>query len=315
MLDLNDLAMFVEVVRAGSFSAAARRLQMPANTLSRRIAQLEDRLGMRLLHRSTRKLALSAEGQSLFERCASPLDQILAIEQHAEEGRIPSGSIRVAAMAGIFEALGMEWLTEFYTRYPRIRIDFVLDDAPTDLIAERIDLALRTGIDTGTGFTTRRVMPNSMILVASPVYLERRPAPRTLRALSEHDCLTITNRQGRSVWRLQGPRGSQEVQVQGRFAVNDMRVLLQACLVGLGIALLPQLVVEPAIADGLLVQVLPNYRRVSAEMGVHLVYAGRPPVPPAVAVFADALVKRLGELDVSREAAGVLDRRCHPRQS
>lgn len=302
MIDLNELAMFVQVVRAGSFSEAARRLRMPANSLSRRIAQLEERLGTRLLHRSTRKLSLSAEGQLLFERCASPLDQILEIEHRAEEGRAPSGSIRVAAMAGIFEALGMDWLIAFYERYPRIRVDFLLDDAPTDLIAERIDLALRAGTGTGTGFTTRRVMPSSMMLVASPAYLERRPAPRTLRELAQHDCLTIANREGRSTWRLQGPRGSQEVQVQGRFAVNDMRVLVQACIAGLGIALAPQLTIEAAIAEGSLVRVLPNYRHATAGTGLHLVYAGRPPAPPAVAAFADCLLERLGELDLRQTA-------------
>jgi len=295
MLDLNDLAMFVQVVRAGSFSEAARRLRMPANTLSRRIDQLEGQLGTRLLHRSTRKLALSTEGQALFERYAPALDQILEIGRlHADE-QAPSGSVRVAAMAGLFELIGMQWLVEFYTRYPHINVDFLLDDTPTDLIAERIDLALRMGIETGSGFRVRRLAPNTTILAASPAYLERRAAPRTLRELAEHDCLTISRRQGRNTWRLQGPRGSQEVSINSRFAVNDMRVLVQACIAGLGIALVPQLMVEPIIAQGKLVRVLPTYRRASTELGLQLVYTSRPPVPPAVAVFAEFLLEKLGD--------------------
>jgi len=295
MLDLNDLAMFVQVVRAGSFSEAARRLGMPPNTLSRRIDQLEGQIGTRLLHRSTRKLAPSTEGQALFERYAPALDQILEIGRlHADE-QTPSGSVRITAMAGLFEFFRMECLLEFYARYPHISIDFLLDDTPTDLIAERIDLALRMGIETRSGLKVRRLAPGAMFLAASPAYLERRPAPRTLRELAEHDCLTIFNRQGRNTWRLQGPRGSQEVSINSRFAVNDMRVLAQACTAGLGIALLPQLIVEPIIAQGKLVRVLPSYRRASTDLGLQLVYTSRPPVPPAVAVFAEFLLEKLGE--------------------
>ncbi|RUL72170.1 LysR family transcriptional regulator [Dyella choica] len=295
MLDLNDLAMFVQVVRAGSFSEAARRLRMPANTLSRRIDQLEGQLGTRLLHRSTRKLAPSAEGQALFERYAPALDQIFEIERLHADAQTPSGSVRVTAMAGLFEFFRMEWLVEFYRRYPHISINFLLDDTPTDLIAERIDLALRMGIETGSSFKVRRLAPNALILAASPTYLARRPAPRTLRELAEHDCLTISNRQGRSTWRLQGPRGSQEVSINSRFAVNDMRVLVQACTAGLGIALLPQLMTEPLVAKGQLVRVLPSYRRASTELGLQLVYTSRPPVPPAVAVFADFLMEKMSQ--------------------
>jgi len=295
MLDLNDLAMFIQVVRAGSFSETARRLRMPANTLSRRIDQFEGQLGTRLLHRSTRKLAPSAEGQALFERYAPALDQIVEIERLRSDAQAPSGSVRVTAMAGLFEFFRMDWLVEFYARYPSISIDFLLDDAATDLISERIDLALRMGIETGSGFKARRLTPSALILAASPAYLERRPAPRTLRELAEHDCLTISNRQGRNTWRLQGPRGSQEVSINSRFAVNDMRVLAQACIAGLGIALLPQLIVEPIIAQGKLVRVLPTYRRASTGLGLQLVYTSRPPVPPAVAVFAEFLLEKLGE--------------------
>ncbi|CAB3775558.1 HTH-type transcriptional regulator DmlR [Paraburkholderia ultramafica] len=295
MLDLNDLAMFVQVVRAGSFSEAARRLRMPANTLSRRIDQLEGQLGTRLLHRSTRKLAPSTEGQVLFERYAPALDQIFEIERLHSDAQAPSGSVRVTAMAGLFEFFRMEWLAEFYARYPHISVEFLLDDTPSDLIAERIDLALRMGIETSSGFRVRRLAPSEMILAASPAYLKRRPAPRTLRELSEHDCLTISSRQGRNAWRLHGPRGSQEVSINSRFAVNDMRVLAQACIAGLGIALLPQLIVEPIIEKGNLVRVLPSYRRSSTDLGLQLVYTSRPPVPPAVAVFADFLLERLGD--------------------
>jgi DNA-binding transcriptional LysR family regulator len=198
-------------------------------------------------------------------------------------------------MAGLFEFFRMDLLVEFYARHPNISIDFLLDDAATDLFSERIDLAFRMGIETGSGSKTCRLAPSALILAASPTYLERRPAPRTLRELAEQDCLTISNRHGRNTWRLQGPRGSQEVPIKSRFAVNDMRVLVQACVAGLGIALLPQLMVEPIIAQGKLVRVLSTYRRASIGTGPQLVYTSRPPVPPAVAVFAEFLLEKFGD--------------------
>ncbi|ONQ69051.1 LysR family transcriptional regulator, partial [Burkholderia cenocepacia] len=272
MLDLNDLALFVQVVRAGSFSEAARRLRMPANTLSRRIDQFEGHIGTRLLHRSTRKLAPSTEGLALFERYAPALDRIFEIERQHADGQEPAGTVRVAAMAGLFEVIKLEWLAEFYARHPRISIDFLLDDTPSDLIAERIDLALRIGIETGGSFRVRRIAPGTMILAASPAYLERRGTPRTPRELADHDCLTVSSRQGRSMWRLQGPRGTQEISIDSRFSVNDMRVVMQACLAGLGIALVPRVLAAAAIDEGKLARVLPAYQRSGAGLGLQLVY-------------------------------------------
>ncbi|MBR8041464.1 LysR family transcriptional regulator [Burkholderia cenocepacia] len=295
MLDLNDLALFVQVVRAGSFSEAARRLRMPANTLSRRIDQFEGHIGTRLLHRSTRKLAPSTEGLALFERYAPALDRIFEIERQHADGQEPAGTVRVAAMAGLFEVIKLEWLAEFYARYPRISIDFLLDDTPSDLIAERIDLALRIGIETGGSFRVRRIAPGTMILAASPAYLERRGTPRTPRELADHDCLTVSSRQGRSMWRLQGPRGTQEISIDSRFSVNDMRVVMQACLAGLGIALVPQVLAAAAIDDGKLARVLPAYQRSGAGLGLQLVYTSRPPLPPAVTAVAEFLLEKLGQ--------------------
>ncbi|MCA7926615.1 LysR family transcriptional regulator [Burkholderia cenocepacia] len=295
MLDLNDLALFVQVVRAGSFSEAARRLRMPANTLSRRIDQFEGHIGTRLLHRSTRKLAPSTEGLALFERYAPALDRIFEIERQHADGQEPAGTVRVAAMAGLFEVIKLEWLAEFYARYPRISIDFLLDDTPSDLIAERIDLALRIGIETGGSFRVRRIAPGTMILAASPAYLARRGTPRTPRELADHDCLTVSSRQGRSMWRLQGPRGTQEISIDGRFSVNDMRVVMQACLAGLGIALVPQVLAAAAIDEGKLARVLPAYQRSGAGLGLQLVYTSRPPLPPAVTAVAEFLLEKLDQ--------------------
>ncbi|MGS0625996.1 substrate binding domain-containing protein, partial [Ralstonia sp. VS2407] len=140
----------------------------------------------------------------------------------------------------------------------------------------RIDLALRIGIETGGSFRVRRIAPGTMILAASPAYLERRGTPRTPRELADHDCLTVSSRQGRSMWRLQGPRGTQEISIDSRFSVNDMRVVMQACLAGLGIALVPRVLAAAAIDEGKLARVLPAYQRSGAGLGLQLVYTSRP---------------------------------------
>src|SRR5437870_41546 len=146
MFDLNDVAMFVQVVRCGSFAEAARRLGVPPDTVSRRIQQLEAQLGTRLMQRSTRKLTLTSAGQAFHERCAGAVDGLVEAGQELMTGsQEPSGLVRVAATADFFDYFPMEWVAEFLAIYPRVRLDFVLSDAKADLIADRVDVAFRGG--------------------------------------------------------------------------------------------------------------------------------------------------------------------------
>ena len=286
MLDLNEVAMFVQVIRAGSFTEASRRLGIPSNTLSRRVRQLEARLETRLMQRSTRKLTLTVAGHAFFDRCAPAVETVLATGQQLVDGsQTPSGSIRVAAVAGFFDLFRIEWMAEFLALYPQVRVDFVLDDATTDLIGERIDLAFRAGTPPGAGFAFRQILPHYLILAASPEYLAARGTPKGLQALAEHDCLISSSRQGRIGWRLQGPDGDEDVQVSGRFAANDARVLMKACIAGLGIALLPATLAAPVLASGRLLRVLSDYRRGGADFNV--VFPSREQIPLAVSAFAD----------------------------
>jgi DNA-binding transcriptional LysR family regulator len=298
MFDLNDLALFVHVANKGSFSAAARHLGMPANTLSRRIDQLETQLEVRLLLRSTRKLSLSTEGQELYDRCAPLLEQIFEIQRQKIEARSPSGVVRIAAMGGFFEIFRMEWLDEFYSLYPQISIELILSDVPTDLIADRIDLAFRVGVSTSTGHRVKKLAPMSMILVASPSYLAKHPEPSKISELTDHYCLTTVSQKGRNTWNLHGPKGNQEIEIRSRFAANDMRVLVQACVAGFGIALVPMLLVNQHILDGKLIHILPNVKRENSDLGLQLVYTSRPPVSPAVAIFAEFLSTKLKSGDI-----------------
>lgn len=297
MFDLNDIALFVQVVRYGSFAEAARRLGVPPNTVSRRIQQLETRLGTRLLQRSTRKLTLTSIGQSFYERCASAVDGLVeAGEETIAGSQEPSGLVRVAAPADFFDFFPMEWIAEFLTAHPRVRFDFVLNDAQADLIAEQIDVAFRGGPLRDSGYVGRTLLATgSDSMVASPAYLARRGAPDTLQELANHDHVTFGHPDGRGIWRLVGPKGAEEVQVTSRFSGNTAQALRKAAVAGLGIALLPSSIARLDIQAKRLVPVLPQYHRANA--GFSVLYPSRHHLPLAVSAFIGMVTEKLRTLE------------------
>jgi len=302
MLDLNDIAMFVQVVRHGSFAGAARRLGLPPNTVSRRIQQLEAQLGTRLMQRSTRKLTLTSAGQAFHERCAGAVDGLAEAGQELISGsQQPSGRVRVAAMADFFDFFPMEWVAEFLAAHPLVRIDFVLSDASADLIAEQIDVAFRGGALPDSGYVGRKLLgARTDGMVASPAYIAARGAPATLQDLADHDCVTSPHPSGRTLWRLAGPGGAEEeVQVAGRFSGNTAQALRKAALAGLGIALLPPTMARLDLEAGRLVPVLPQYQRTG--QGLSVLYPSRKHLPLAVSAFIGMVMEKLSAVEALPE--------------
>lgn len=294
MLDLNDIAMFVQVVRHGSFAAAARRMGLPPNTLSRRIQQLEAQLGTRLMQRSTRKLTLTSAGQAFHERCAGAVDGLVEAGQELMTGsREPSGLIRVAATADFFDFFPMEWVADFLATHPLVRVDFVLSDAKADLIAEQIDIAFRGGELPDSGYIARKLLnARTDGMVASPAYIAARGAPATLQDLANHDCVTSPHPSGRTIWRMTNPDGVQEeVQVAGRFSGNTAQALRKAAIAGLGVALLPPAMARLDVEAGRLVPVLPQYQRTG--QGLSVLYPSRKHLPLAVSAFIGMVTEKL----------------------
>jgi len=274
---------------------------VPANTLSRRVKQLETHLDTQLMQRSTRKLTLTSAGRTFFERSAPAIDGVLhAGQELVNDSHAPSGAVRVAAPAGFLESFKMEWVAEFLVTHPRIRLEFVLEDAVVDLIADSIDLAFRSGPTRGSTFTSREIVPNYFTLVASPAYLAARGTPASLLDLAKHDCLTFSSRQNPLTWRLTGPNGNEELAVHGRFSANDARALLKGCLCALGIALLPTVISAPEIGAGRLITVLPGYRH--ERLGFHMVFPNRQRLPAATAAFAEFAERRLRTLQATAPA-------------
>lgn len=294
MLDLNDIALFVQVVRSGSFAEAARRLGVPANTVSRRVQQLEEQLGTRLLQRSTRKLTLTNSGQSFYERCEGAVDGLSEAGEELLSGSDePSGMVRIAAPADFFDFFAMEWVADFLARYPRVKLDFVLSDAKADLIADRIDVAFRGGPLQDSGYIGRQLLrAGSDGLVASPAYIAAHGVPSTLQDLANYACVSFSHPSGHATWRLVGPDGvEEEVQVAARFSGNTAQAIRKATVAGLGIALLPSTITRLDIQVGLVVPVLPKYQRTG--YGLHVLYPSRRHLPLAVSAFIDLVSEKL----------------------
>jgi DNA-binding transcriptional LysR family regulator len=313
MLDLNQVMLFVEVVRAGSFSAAARQLGLPANTLSRRVGQLETHLDTRLMQRSTRKLTLTAAGRAFFERVEPSVASLFEAEREiVDRTEVPSGVVRVAAPADFMSVFRADWLLEFLTRHPKVRLDFVLDDARVDLIANGIDVALRADPEPLPHYFYRRAMSRHSRLVASPEYLQARGKPGSVAELKHHDCLTGSSRHASITWSLLGSKGVEEVQVSGRFRANNAHSLMRACVAGLGIALLPEILIAPELDAGRLLPLLPAYRRKGEDY--QFVFPSRRQIPLAVSSFADYAGEKMRSLFATEVGAVTPSSRAKSRR-
>ncbi|KAA8716115.1 LysR family transcriptional regulator [Pseudomonas cannabina] len=292
--DLNDVALFVQVVRSGSFAQAARQLGMPSNTVSRRIQQLEAQLDTRLLQRSTRKLALTPAGQDFYERCMGAVDGLTdAAEQLVSRREEPSGRVRIAATADFFDFFSMDWVADFLARYPRVQLEFVLSDDRADLIAERLDIAFRGGPLQDSGYVGRQLIDEERdCMVASPAYLATHGMPASLESLQAHYCVCAAHLGSFNTWRLLGPEEKlHEVQIASRFNANTAQALRKAALAGLGIALLPTTLIRADLRKGLLVPELAQYQRTSH--GLHVLYPSRQHLPLAVSAFIGMVMEKL----------------------
>lgn len=305
--------MFVQVVRARSFAEAARRLRVPPNTLSRRIRQLESTLDTRLMQRSTRKLTLTVAGRAFYERCAPAVDGVLEAGKDLADGsQKPMGSVRIAAPADFLDLFRIEWVAEFLTSHPHVRLDFVLSDARADLLDEGIDVAFRGGSSNDRDPAFRQITAQYFNLVASPGYVAARGMPQSLQELAAHDCLTVSSPARPVRWVLHGRNGAEEVTVSGRFGANSSRVLMKSCVAGLGIAMLPTMLIAPDLRAGRLLRVLPDYRRDGADFNV--VLPSRQQIPAAVSALIEFVTQRLRSMVMNIEREPRAASRGKPRR-
>jgi DNA-binding transcriptional LysR family regulator len=290
MSSLGEIETFVAVVAAGSFTRAARRLGVSQSLVSRSVAALEARLAARLLHRTTRKLQLTTDGQAFYERCARVLAELqeaeLTVSRNHEQ---PRGLLRVDAPSLLGLLVVIPALPGFFARHPEVKVQLTLRDHYVDIVGEGLDVALRMGDIADSSFIARKLGMARVITCATPSYLERRGRPRTLEDLARHDCLVSLIDGVPQAW-LYGSQGqAHEVAVSGPLHVASGPAVLESARAGLGLVRLFDYVVAADIAAGRLEEVLAEHSNV--QRPVSAVYPASRHLSPKVRVFVDYMVE------------------------
>ncbi len=285
-MDLNEILVFTRVVQAGSFIGASRELEMPKSTVSRKVAELEERLGARLLHRTTRKLRLTEVGQAFYQHAA----RVVAEAEEAEHvvdrmQEVPRGLLRVTAPLN-FGYLG-PIVASFLTRYPEVQLEVVCADRVVDLVQEGFDVAVRAGQLDDSTLTARKLGVLRSYLVASPAFLEKHGTPREPQELERFDCVVFGVGVDRSRWRLRRNRQTVVVEVNARFAVNDFDLIDDVACAGLGVTMLPVFRCIEHLRAHRLERVLREW--CSPEIPLHAVFPSKRHVSPKVKAFLDHL--------------------------
>jgi len=286
---LDDMALFARVVEARSFSGAARSLGLSKSAVSKRVTRLEERLGVRLLHRTTRRLSLSEAGRTFYDYCR----QAVTAGEAGEEAvtrlqERPRGVLAINAPVSFGSLHLAPVMSRFLARFPEVSVDMTVDDRVVDLVEAGFDVAVRIAELPDSSLIARRLAPARHVVCAAPAYLERVGEPRAPADLAGHNCLTYAySRQGPE-WPFDGPDGPESVPVGGNLQVNHGDGLRAAAVAGLGVALLPTFIVGDDLRAGRLKPLLPNYR--TRELSIYAVYPERRHLPAKVRAFVDFLV-------------------------
>jgi len=287
-MDLDDIAVFVKVVEAGSFSGAARLLGMPNTTVSAKVARLEKRLGVTLIQRTTRKLHITRAGQAYYERCRRGLSEIETAEAEiTSAGAEPRGSLRVSVNAYIAHSVLPALVSEYVNRYPSMKVEVRVANGLVDLIAEGIDLAIRAADLKDSTLVARRFLTFAFGLWASPQYLKAHGTPRLPTDLERHEII-VFSRLPKNAIRFSDGRHSFNLPLHGRILVDDPETLREFLLNGRGIGALPDILAREHVRTGTLVRILPRWG--SSAGAVSFVYPSQPFVPAKVRAFIDLAV-------------------------
>jgi DNA-binding transcriptional LysR family regulator len=290
---MTAITVFVEVADRGSLTAAADALSLSRAMVSRYLAALEDWLGVRVLHRTTRRISLTPAGEAALARCRTLLELGEDLRAAlASPDDAPHGRIRITCSTSFGLSHLARAVADYVARYPGTAVDMMLLDRAVNLVEERIDLAIRISSQLDPGLIARKLSVCRSVLCASPGYLARHGAPQRPEDLSAHNCLTH-HYVGRHLWHLERDGHRTPVEVDGNLTANDAIALLQAVHADAGIAMLPTYLVAPLVRSGELSAVLPDYRL--DVMGIYGVYGSRRQMPLIVRSFLDFLAARFGE--------------------
>lgn len=293
--DLNDLFFFAAVVENGGFSAAGRALGVPKSRLSKRVAQLEERLGVRLLQRTTRRFVVTEVGERFLGHCRAVLEEAQAAQDAVDELRAePHGMVRVSCPISLAQTVMAHVLPDFLTQCPKVQVRLITTDRRVDVIGEGIDIAMRvrTRLDTDAALVVRSFGRSRAVPVASPALLDRLGRPAVPAELARLPALSMYEHEGAHVWELADTEDHQaDVEMQARVICGDFAVLLEAARRGMGVAMLPEWISAPLLHAGQLELALPGWGTPQGIM--HFVYPSRRGLLPGVRALVDFLAARL----------------------
>lgn len=290
---LSGIREFVTVVEAGSFAAAAQRLNVSRSAVGKAVARLEARLGVRLCHRTTRVLSLTEDGLAYHERCLRALKELEAAELALESGRLePAGKVRVTLPVAFGRHCAAPVLFDVARRHPALVLEIAFTDRPLDLIEEGYDLAVRNGeLPDDPALMTRALARQRMTVCASPAYLERHGRPATLDDLAAHQAIDYANPRRTRSWLFPGEQGRlDEIAMKGRIRLDDLEAISDAAVAGLGLAWLPCWLIRARVAQGELVRL---FDEPGSEFTSSALWPRAPFLPLRVRVLIDALAARL----------------------
>jgi DNA-binding transcriptional LysR family regulator len=293
--DLNDLRFFAAVVEHRGFSAAGRALGTPKSRLSKRVAQLEERLGVRLLQRTTRRFAVTEIGERFYAHCRAALEEAQAAQDVVDELRAePRGIVRVSCPVSLAQTIVAHVLPDFLIQYPKVQVRLLASNRRVDVINEGFDMAIRVRdkLDTDASLVLRSFGQSRVLLVASPAFLDAQGRPDTPDGLERLPLLSMLEHEGAQLLDLTDAQGHKAtVEMQARATCGEFAVLFEAAKRGVGIAMLPEFVCAPAITRGELEVVLPQWSMPQGTM--HFVYPSRRGQLPGVRAFVEFLAERL----------------------
>ncbi len=290
--ETQELVVFQAVVKHASYAKAADELGLSPSGVSRIVTRLEERLGVRLVQRTTRKLSLTEAGTTFHGRISQILLDLADAEAEVQKTlRSPRGTVRISASVVFGHLYAAPLLGELLARFPELGVELILTNRFVDLIEEGMDLAIRIGSLTDSRLIARRLCTNKRVLVASPRYLEQRGVPKSPADLKDHECVLFTGFAKSREWRLNGPDGPVTAAVSGRLATNNIEVLTSAAKQGFGITVGATLSVGPALISGELVRVLSDYE--FEPTAVFAVYPSARQLSSKVRATVDYLVEKL----------------------
>ncbi|WP_411062868.1 LysR family transcriptional regulator [Vibrio rotiferianus] len=292
MIDLNEINIFTKVVEAGSFVGGGKLLGMPSTTVSRKVQQLEDSLGVRLLHRSTRKLSLTDQGLLYFQQCQQHLMGIeeanLAVTQLQKQ---PKGTLRITSPLEFATLYAQPWINEFLAKYPEIKVELKVTDHQIDLIEDRIDIAFRSGVLKDSNLVARRIAPKQSVCCASPDYLAKHGEPIHPKELTQHLCILWGDQLQNQNWQFKDMDQTLDIPVNGRYVSDANNLLIMAAAAGLGIAKVPLPLVMPYLENESLNQILTEYEIPSGNM--HIIYQSHKYLTQNIRLFVDHVIDQI----------------------